>query len=79
MEELMCLGIGVVTGYVAKVLFSDAEVRRLRMINEALIKHRDTLEISLENSNKMYRKSRESLLDLRRRYDKIYSNNYSKI
>ena len=78
MEELMYLGIGLVIGYVVKVILSDSEVRRLRRVNEALIKHRNALEMSLENSNKMYRKSRENLLDLRRRYDKIYSNDYSK-
>lgn len=72
------LSIGIIIGYVAKVIFSDSEVRRLRRINEALIKHRDALKMSLDNSNRLYRKTRESLLDLRRRYDKVYSNNCSK-
>jgi len=78
MEELMYLGIGIVCGYVLKVILSECELRRLRRINKALIKHRDDLEESLRESNKMYRKSRESLLDLRRRYDKVYSNKYKK-
>lgn len=72
------LSIGIIIGYVAKVIFSDSEVRRLRRINEALISHRDDLDKRLNESDRMYRKERNTLLDLRRRYDKVYSNNYSK-
>lgn len=72
------LSIGIVIGYVVKVIFSDSEVRRLRRINEALISHRDDLDKRLNESDRMYRKERNTLLDLRRRYDKVYSNNYSK-
>jgi hypothetical protein len=75
MEIIWLIG-GVVIGWVVKVIVSDSEVRRLRRVNEALIMHRDSLEVCLENSDRMYRKTRESLLDLRRRYDKIYSNKY---
>lgn len=72
------VGLGFVFGWFSKVMLSDSEVRRLRRINEALIKHRDELEDRLKQSESMYKKERNSLLDLRRRYDKIYSNNYNK-
>lgn len=77
-DVMFYLGLGIVFGYFMKVVLSDSEVRRLRRINEALIKHRDSLEISLENSTRLYRKTREKFLDLQKRYDKIYSNNYNK-
>lgn len=72
------LSIGIVIGYVAKVIFSDSEVRRLRRINKALISHRDELDERLKESDRLYRKKCNALLDLRRRYDKVYTNDYRK-
>lgn len=77
-DIMFYLGLGIIFGWFIKMAVSDSEVRRLRRINEALIKHRDSLEMSLGNSTRLYRKTRERFLDLQRRYDKIYSNNYNK-
>lgn len=76
MEEVFVLSIGLIVGWSVKVIMSGSEVRKLRKLNRLFEKDNDDLRKSLKETDRLYRRGVEKLLDLRKRYDKIYSNRY---
>ena len=77
MKELFGLAIGLIVGWVGRVIFSDSETRRLRLENGGLYARITNLRESLSVRDKLYRKTKISLLDLTRRYNKVYNNKYN--
>lgn len=65
-------------GYVLRMIMADRSYFALKRYNKDLIEHRDILIDKLNKSEYERKKVKESFFDLRRRYDKIYSNNYKK-
>jgi len=65
-------------GYGSRVILSEYKLRMLSRENKELQSHLTYLIGEYKKSEYERKKTKESFLDLRRRYDKIYSNNYSK-
>lgn len=77
--EIILIGIGcIIFGYCVGYIVSGYNDVGIKNRRNYLEKEFMRLTSELSRLERDYRKSRESFLDLRRRYDKIYSNNYNK-
>ncbi len=78
MENILMGFVFTGVGYVMRIIFADLAFRKLKIKYGILLDLYRKTESDLKISDSCCRKTRNDLLDLRRRYDKIYSNNYSK-
>ena len=74
MVLIVYIGIGILIGMVV----SDYRYRKLRMDNRMLRVSNERFKRTLIERDKLYQNQKDRFLDLRRRYDKIYSNKYGK-